>query len=337
MNPYKKYYLRQRILSGAIAVGAVALIGGGLMLWQPWNREVQDQTEQPPVVQETENPTPEVKQPDLTITVGGKKVDCMLYRGDGWTIPVPMDWTVEEDGNAVHFIPPDGSADGTCLTVTKTDEAGYQGSFISANAVDSDGAEYFERLFYYGDARGYEVSCKMKPEDVETWEKTMTAMARTMTVGDERPFASLYPMASEPEWQMVDGEVVLFLDKDGVDIDTVARTAVENYMNSWRNEVKQNFTGQYRLGNPKWASSYTCVVDEYVDVFVLPVEYQVASGRASEVVLSEGQMIRNGWLSDEKNVLYVAVFHDGSAITRTVTAWNLPGYRGEEFVGNVIK
>ena len=46
-------------------------------------------------------------------------------------------------------------------------------------------------------------------EDVEAYEKTMTAMARTMTVGDDRPFASLYPMASQPEWQVVDGELVL--------------------------------------------------------------------------------------------------------------------------------
>lgn len=336
MNPYEKYYLRQRILTGAIALGAVALIGGGVMLWQPWNREKPEDTPPPPVEEQQQTPVEEVK-PDLTITVAGQKVDCMLYRGDGWTIPYPMDWTVEEEGDSVSFIPPEGSADGSCLTVTKSDKPAYKGSFISANEHDFDGESGFERLFYYGDARGFDVSCKMTDEDLEEWEKTMTAMARTMTVGDERPFASLYPMASEPEWQLVDGEVVLFLDKDGVDIENIAEAAVRGRMNGWSNERKQNFTGQYRLGDPQWVSSYTCVVDEYVDVFTLPVEYQVVSGKANDVELAEGQMIRNGWLSDEKNLLYVVIFHDGSSVTKNATVWSAPGYRGAEFVSNVIR
>ena len=101
MNPYEKYYLRKKIVTGAVAVGAVALIGGALLLWQPWKLIGNDQDEQPPqqdqnevVDQVTEN------EPDLSITVGGKKVDCRLYKGDGWTIPVPMDWTIEEKGEA---------------------------------------------------------------------------------------------------------------------------------------------------------------------------------------------------------------------------------------------
>ena len=335
MNPYEKYYLRQKILTGAIAAGAVALIGGGVMLWQPWNRQAEETPEPPPVV-EQEQPQVEEVKPDLSITVGGKKVDCMLYRGDGWTIPYPMDWTVEEEGDSIHFIPPESSSDGTCLTVTKSEKPEYTGAFISANDHEFDGESGFERLFYYGDARGFDVSCKMTDEELEEWEKTMTAMARTMTVGDERPFASLYPMASEPEWQVMDGEVVLFLDKDGVDIESIAEAAVRGRMNGWSNEKKKNFTGEYRLGDPQWASSYTCVVDEYVDVFTIPVEYQVVSGKANDVDLEEGQMIRNGWLSDEKNLLYVVIFHDGSSVTRNATAWNAPGYRGAEFVKNVI-
>lgn len=337
MNPYEKYYLRQKLTTAAIAVGAVALIGGGVMLWQPWNREKPEETP-PPAVEQPEQQAPvEEQKPDLTITVAGQKVDCMLYRGDGWTIPYPMDWTVEEDGDNVHFIPPEGSKDSSSLTVTKSDKPVYKGSFISANQVEVGGKDGFERLFYHGDARGFDVSCKMTDEELETWEKTMTAMARTMTVGDERPFASLYPMASEPEWQLMDGEVVLFLDKDGVDVESIAEAAVRARMNGWSNEKKQNFTGQYRLGDPQWASSYTCVVDEYVDVFTLPVEYQVVSGKANDVKLEEGQMIRNGWLSDEKTVLYVVVYHDGSSVTRNTTVWSAPGYRGAEFVANVIQ
>lgn len=79
------------------------------------------------------------------------------------------------------------------------------------------------------------------------------------------------------------------------------------------------------------------MVDEYVDVFTISVEYQVVSGKASDVDLDEGQVIRNGWLSDEKTLLYVVVYHDGSSVTGNVTTWNEPGYRGAEFVNNVIR
>lgn len=336
MNPYEKYYLRQRILTGVIAVGAVALVAGGLMLWQPWNKEPVEEQIETPVVQDTPVQE-EVQQPDLTITVGGKKVDCRLYRGDGWTMPVPMDWTIEEDGDAVSFIPPASTSDGTCLTVSVSQKPAYSGEFISAGVQDFGGESGFERLFYTGDARGYDVSCKMKSEeDIETHEKTMTAMARTMTVGDERPFASLYPMASQPEWQVVDGETVLFLDKDGIDLESVAEAAVRSYMSGWSNEKKALFTGQYRFAPAQWVQSYTCVVEDYVDVFTVSAEYQVVSGGASSVDLAEEQQIRNGWLSDAGRVLYVAVFHDGSAVTNTVTVWGKPGYNGAEFVSDVI-
>ena len=335
MNPYEKYYLRQRILSGVIAVGAVAALGGGLLLWQPWNKEPADENPDPPVTQETPAEVPEEKA-DLTITVGGKKVECRLYSGDGWTMPVPMDWTIEENGDSVSFIPPDGSSDGTCLTVSVSQEPEYSGAFISAGVKDLGGEEGFERLFYFGDARGYDVSCKLKEEDMEAYEKTMTAMARTMTVGDERPFASLYPMASEPEWQVVDGEVVLFLDKDGIDMDSIARAATESRMSGWSAEKKADYTGKYRFDVPRWVTSYTCVGNDYVDVFAVSVEYQIASGRASDMTLSDGQQIRNGWLSDANSVLYIVVSHDGSAVTGNVTVWNEPGYGGAEFVKNVL-
>lgn len=332
MNPYEKYYLRQRILPGAIVAGVVALVAGGLMLWQPWNKEPVEEETPPPVVEQ--QPVKEEEKPDLTITVGGKKVDCRLYRGDGWTMPVPMDWTIEEGEGEVSFLPPESTADGTCLTVSISQDPTYDGEFISAGINGETG---FERLFYTGDARGYDVSCKMKDEeDVEAYEKTMTAMARTMTVGDERPFASLYPMASQPEWQVVDGETVLFLDKDGVDLEAVAETAVKSYMNGWSNEKKALFTGQYRLAPAQWVQSYTCVVEDYVDVFTVSAEYQVVDGGASSVELTEGQQIRGGWLSDASRVLYVVVFHDGSAVKNTVTVWGKPGYSGAEFAADVI-
>ena len=86
MNPYEKYYLRQKIVTGAIALGAVALVGGGLLLWQPWNASNNNDTPDPPPVEDMPLVEDEVK-PDLTITVGGKKVT---------TAPIDlslMDWT----------------------------------------------------------------------------------------------------------------------------------------------------------------------------------------------------------------------------------------------------
>lgn len=341
MNPYEKYYLRQKLVTAAVAVGAVAVIGGGVLLWQPWNNN--NDTQEPAGLQQQQNqqeqtPPVEEKEPDLTINVGGKKLDCLLYQGDGWTIPYPMDWTVEEGDGVVHFVPPGSTSDGTCVTVAVNGSVDYDGAFIAIGVKEfADESAGAERLFYYGGDRGYAVSGKMKDSDWETYEKTMTAMARTMTVGTERPFASLYPMASKPEWQVVDNEVILFLDKDGVDIESAAEKAVQARMNSWSDDVKVNFTGKYRLGTPEWDSSYTCVSDDYVDVFCMTVEYQIVSGRADEIVLEEGQMIRNGWLVDESMLLYVAVFHDGSIVTKRAAGWGDGDYFGAEFASQVLK
>lgn len=339
MNPYEKYYMRKKVTAGAIAVGAVAVIGGATLLLKPWNW-IPKNDDPPPVTdqQQPETQQPEEKEPDLTITVAGKKVECRLYQGDGWTIPVPMDWEIEEADEAVHFYPDGGSADGSCLTVTVTDKAAYSGSFIAIGAKTfNDESTGRERMFYFGGGRGYEVSGKIRDEDMEAYEKTMTAMARTMTVGSERPFASLYPMASEPEWQVVDDEVVLFLDKDGIDIEGTAESIVQAKMNSWSSEVKANFTGRYRLGTPEWASSYTCISEDYIDVFRVTVQYQVAAGRADSIDLAEGQMIRNGWLIDESVLLYIAVYHDGSVVSNRVSAWGEEDYFGAEFAAEVLK
>lgn len=342
MNPYEKYYMRKKVTTGAIAAGAAALVVGAVLLIQPWklinfeDKEPQQQEQQQQEQQQQQQLTQ--NEPDLSITVGGKKVDCRLYQGDGWTIPVPMDWEIEEADEAVHFYPEGGSADGTCLTVTVTDKAAYSGSFIAVGAKKfADDTTGMERMFYFGGDRGIEVRAALREEDLEDYEKTITAMARTMTVGSERPFASLYPMASEPEWQVVDGEVVLFLDKDGIDIEGAAEKAVQAKMNAWSNDVKANFTGRYRLGEPEWASSYTCVSDDYIDVFRVAVQYQVAAGRADSIDLAEGQMIRDGWLIDENTMLYIAVYHDGSVVSERVSAWGDPDYFGAEFAAEVLK
>lgn len=336
MNPYEKYYLRKKITTGAIAAGVSALAIVGVLLWQPWKMintgkdqtQQQDQQQQPIVEQPTK------KEPDLSITVGGKKVDCNLYEGDGWTIPVPIDWTIEETDDAVHFYPEGGSADGTGLTVTVTDRVSYSGSFVAAGPMESDG---MKRLFYFGGNRSVEVYGRMNDDDVENYEKLINAMARSMKINGESPFAALYPIASEPEWQVVDGDVVLFLDKDGIDIESAAEQAVKKKMNAWSSDVKANFTGKYSLGEPEWAGSYTCVNDKFIDVFRVTVQYQVAAGRADSVDLEEGQKIRNGWLIDESTVLYVAFYHDGSVVSEHRSAWGDGDYFGAEFVSDVLK
>lgn len=355
MNPYERYYMRKKIITGVIAAGIAVAIGGAVLLIQPWNIDTPpaglnednsgnggDEIIQPPV---------EKTEPDLSITVAGKKVDCFLYQGDGWTIPYPVDWAVVETDGAVHFIPQGSNMNGTCLSVAVTDKAAYDGSFIATGAKAFGGGDVGrERLFYYGASRGYGVSGKMTGADIEEYErrlaegserneyeKTMTAMARTMTVGSERPFASLYPMASEPDWQVVDGEVILFLDKDGVDIEAVAETAVKKRMSGWSSDVKENFTGDYRLGTPEWDSSYTCVVDNYVDVFCMRVSYKIAAGKADAIELKEGQRIENGWLIDDNALLYVAVFHDGSVVTNRISAWGDGDYFGAKFAAEVLK
>lgn len=342
MNPYEKYYLRKKIVAAAIAVGAAATVAGGVLIWQPWNRTSNpDDTQiQPGMQDQSQEQTPPVeeKEPDLEITVGGKKVACLLYRGDGFTIPYPMDWTVEEADGMVHFIPPNSSRDGSHVTVAVTDTAAYEGAFIAVGAKEFGGETGgMERYFYYGSGRGYSVSGKMTEAERETYEKTMTAMARTMTVGSERPFASLYPMASEPEWQVVDDEVILFLDKDGVDIESVADNAIKKRMSGWSDEVKVNFTGNYRLGTPRWDSSYTCVSEDYVDVFCVQVSYKIAAGKEDAIELADGQRIENGWLIDENALLYIAVFHDGSIVTSRATGWGNDDYFGEVFVAEVLK
>jgi hypothetical protein len=108
-------------------------------------------------------------------------------------------------------------------------------------------------------------------------------------------------------------------------------------MSGWSDEVKMNFTGNYRLGTPQWDSSYTCVSDDYVDVFCVQVSYKIASGKADAIELSEGQRIENGWLIDENELLYIAVFHDGSIVTDRTTGWGDADYFGAEFASEVLK
>ena len=357
MNPYEKYYLRRKIVSAAIAVGAVTVIGTGLLLWQPWNRvntNDDDDGGKTPGLELQEIPggnnqnggndkdsPSEEKTPDTTITIGGKKVDCMIYQGDGWTIPYPMNWSVEEgEDGSVSFVPPGSSVEETCVTVSVTDRAEYNGSFIGVGNKEFVGEiPGVERLFYYGADRGYSVSGKMMDSDFESYERTVTAMARMMNIDGTRPFSALSPVASEPDWQVMDNEVILFLDKDGAGIESAAKKAVNARISNWNDQDRANFTGKYRLGTPEWSSSYTCVGegDYYVEVFCMTVDFQVASGRADQIELGQNQKIRSGWLIDDDLRLYIVVYHDGSAVTERVSCWGDADYFGAEFVAKVLK
>lgn len=350
MNPYEKYYLRQKLVTAAIAVGATAVIGGGALLLLSAGGDSEDADDKTPQVgQEMENnqnmnsekdpaASEDTERREITLPAGSRKVDCWIYEGDGWTIPYPKDWTVVEKQDEVHFVPPDSTEDGTCVTVSLSSRAEYSGSFIAIGAKQfADGTAGLERMFYHGGEGGYAVSGKMKDEDWESFEKIMNAMSRTMTVGDQSPFASLYPMASQPEWQVVDGELVLFLDKDGADMDSVVDEAVKARLNGMSSEERACLTGEYRLGSSAWDSEYTCIGEDYIDVFCLTVEFKIASGKANEIELKDGQSIRNGWLVDESTLLYVAVFHDGSTVSRRVSSWGDAEFFGAEFASRVLR
>ena len=60
---------------------------------------------------------------------------------------------------------------------------------------------------------------------------------------------------------------VLFLDKDGYVLDDEVRKAVEAYMGGWSGETRALFTGEYRVEEIAWISSYSELVEEYVNVF----------------------------------------------------------------------
>lgn len=308
-------------------VGGVALLaaaGVGLGVWQPWN-QADNVPDEPEPVQQQEPAEPQ-KQPEkgLSMQVDGKKVPCVLYEGAGWSIYVPEEWSAEKIGENGGLF---SSGDGAQLSVQFAPGSDYMGKFVNLSANGND------RMlqFYSGTGEGSPIvegsASKAKWED---YDRLFVAMARSLTVGNEKPFAESYVIPSEPDWQEAEGMTVLFLDKDGYIIDEEMQATVENFMQSWPVEDREVYTGQYRINSMDWASSYTGLTKNgFVDVFQADVQYRVRDGAAPE-----GVTVVDGWANVGGSV-YLAVAHDGGTVSKTtgVTAMPESGWAG--FAGQI--
>ena len=298
----------------------IALTGGGagllalavaLGVWQPWRAPAQQQEEVPSVQQNQPLPPAREEEEVLTLTVAGEKIPCTVYEGDVWSIYVPEGWNIDAGENGGVFTAPDGA----CVEVIRASSADYPGAFVSAYPQYLSADTLWQtRHFYSGtDAGSWEILCAAPEAAWDANNRLLTALARTFTAGEDKPFSALSPVASQPDWQIQQGETLLWMDKDAYIVDEVAEEYVVTEMMSWDKETKSLYTGQYDLAPLEWTASYTCLTDEgYVDVFSTAVGYKVADGMEGSVVLSDGQTLADGWLSAGR--MHVVLFHDGSAV-----------------------
>ena len=319
---------KAKIALGSAGAGVLAL-AVALGIWQPWEKEP-EQTEEPPVQQETQKPA-EKPEKGLTLTVGGEEIACTLFEGDGWQIYVPKEWVVDANETGGAFRSGEDRGKAASVEVIQSTYAVYAGEFVSAYPQHlSDTETWQTRAFHHaGVDGGWEVVCQA-PEDIwDDFQHLMTAMARTFAVDGELVFSGFSPVASQPDWQVESGDTILWMDKDGYVVDDAADEYICTRMMGWPAEKKALYTGQYRMSDLKWAGSYTCVPGkEYIDVFRTDVWYELAPGKESEVLLAGGMTVHEGWLH-EGFATHVVVYHDGSAVeTVEVLQTNdtAPGY-----------
>lgn len=299
---------------GAIigSVAGLAALAVGVGLWQPWKAETPDtqDTPAPPVVEQPA-PKPPEEEP-LTLNVGGEKIPCTLYEGDGWSICVPEGWYMSE---AQHILAPRGGPwkIGVRIESVRT----YDAPAYTAIGRDVDG---FGRTFYSGTEQGsWYVHTRGRGDSEASralWyenEKLLTAVARSFALDGEKIFANV-PLAQEPDWQIVDGEVILWLDKDGYPVSEEARRVMEDSIRTWYPEAVGDLSGLYRLMGFDWTASYAGLTDGYVDVFSGLDCYAVKPG--GEAADFYGDMT-DGWYYDSYETLNLAVFHDGGDVEKT--------------------
>ncbi len=313
---------KTKIILGSVGGGLLAL-AIVLGIWQPWKKPAENPPVTPPV--QDQQPDKEPGKDGLTLTVGGEKIPCTLYEGDGWSIYVPEGWTAEANETGGVFFLKENGRETARLEVTQSVGSGYAGSFISASGYQlSETAEQRSRLFYAGTTQdAWEVLCQAPEADWSAHQRLMTAVARTLTVGEEQPFAELYPVASEPDWQVADGKTVLWMDKDGYVVNDEMEKAVEAEMTAWDDSFKALHTGKYRLEDLRWAADYTCLPGkEYVDIFSAQVWYGLteagAAGIAQTYTDPDRLEVKDGWYTDHRP-LYLAVFHDGGVVNEVRT------------------
>lgn len=291
------------IIGGAVLVAAAAV---GLGITQPWNqREAQVTDDAPPAQQQVPAPADEPKKPELTVRAGNEVVPCTLYEGDGWSIYLPEGWNAQKEGNNNAKL----SGDGAELTVSFLPGSDYSGNFVNLSQEE----KMRTLQFFQGSGEGSPSVSGAGPDS--RWDyfgKLFTALARTLTVGEEKPFGEVYIIPQVPDWQEAEGSTVLFLDKDGYIVDSKIQDAVEEYMQSWPEEKRQDYTGQYRVNDIQWAGSYTGITEDgYIDIFRADAQYKLRDG-----VSPEGVTAVNGWANETESV-FVALSHDGGTVEKT--------------------
>ena len=297
------------IASGAVLVAAAGI---GLGVTQPWNQQNQLPVDTPPVQQEAPQEPVKQEEKKLSVRAGNDVVECELYEGTGWSIYVPAGWSAEKTGeNNARF----SSGDGAQMEVQFLPGSDFEGDFVNLSASGTNHV----LQFHQGGGEGSPlVTGTGAIGQWSFYSKLFTALARTLTVGEQTPFGEVYIIPQPADWQKAEGVTVLFLDKDGFVVDDRMQAAVETYMKTWSDDVRRFYTGQYRLNDIQWAASYTGIADEgYIDVFKADVQYRVADG--GEEALKEydaGITVVDGWASG-LDCLFLAVFHDGGSVDKT--------------------
>lgn len=312
-------------------LGALVVLAVVLAVWQPWK-----EPEEPSQPQGPGQPVEQDKEPEekgLTLTVGNEEIPAVRYTGEGWSILIPETWKRETvDGSGVFT--QDEERGGPQVLISRS--SGYFGTFMSLAPEEGEDGPGLVRRFYTGGAdESWQVSCRAQTRDWAQADKLMTAVARSFTLGEETPFARLYPAAVEPDWQNDEGHTALFLDKSGYLVEEGASDAVRDHMLAWSDEVKKCFTGQYRLEDLTWAGSYTGLGEGYIDIFTAPVWYERAQGEELPLILESDRVQKDGWLQDWER-LAAAVCHDGSEVTDKLFLWLSDETPGEPVLAGLL-
>lgn len=296
-------------------LGVVLVLAIVLAVWQPWKQE---ETEDPEGPGQLADKTQGTEEKGLVLTVGNEEIPAVRCQGDGWSILIPETWSRDTGSDSGVFTQNEQNQ-GSWVAVSR--DNGYLGEFMSLAPEEQEGGPGLVRRFYTGSLmESWQVSCHGAAEGWEETDKLLTAVARSFTLGKTEPFAKLYPVAVEPDWQNDEGHTALFLDKSGYLVEEGAGDAVRDHMLAWSDEIKNGFTGQYRLEDLTWAGSYTGIGEGYIDIFTASVWYEaVKDGDLPDIIKSD-RVWKDGWVQDREQ-LAVAVCHDGSEVTQKLTLW----------------
>lgn len=296
-------------------LGALAVLAIVLAVWQPWKEEPPEEPDDPGQSADRDETEPEK---GLVLTVGNQEIPAVRCAGEGWSILIPETWKqemVEESGVFTQ----DDQRGGPQVLVSP--DGGYFGTFMSLEPEEGEDGPGLVRRFYVSGVGGnWQVSCRALAKSWTQADKLMTAAARSFALGEETPFAQLYPLAMEPDWQNDEGHTALFLDKSGYLVEEGLGNAVRDRMLAWSDETKKAFTGQYRLEDLTWAGSYTGIGEGYIDVFTAPVWYEAVKDADLTGIIGQDWIQKDGWVQDGER-LAAAVCHDGSEVTEKLVLW----------------